>query len=176
MLCPVCLENDCNIIPKCKHPLCNICMERISFQKGPAYASHGGNYEVVAESQERIEEKIVSNTPTFGRCPVCREVFNLFELRKYTNQSCEDEHDKDVSLAYEREFNIDALKGCTFVMQKKLGVGSIHFPAEQDESNGPYISFESNSRTESFSCLDDGSLPPSRLYFAPGYHFHKKTK
>ena len=60
-------------------------------------------------------------------------------------------------------------------MQKKLGVGSIHFPSEGDESNDPYVSFESSTTRETFSCLDDGSMPPPRLYFAPGYHFHKKT-
>ena len=129
--CPVCLCNPSLELRffsgDCGHAVCQPCMERI----------------------------LDAETPTVGKCPICRSELKLFELR--------DGEEKP----YPRNTNVQEwpIRGMVYV-ERQGGVGpSFHF-----DEDTPYLEFSGEE------LLDDGTRVPTKKFFDEASHYHDKSR
>ena len=177
-------------------------MERILYSKNAMVVRETDSLQLVDPQPEQVEDILIACAPCFGRCPTCRQQLHLFDLTKYDVDDGDDDDNEvnsDTSengsstsvrretgqgseTAYEKEYGIGPLGGCVFMLDGHLGLGSLHFSRdESDDTNDgeneirPYVSYESEKLVKHMGCMDDGSTPPSRVYFSDGFHFHRKS-
>jgi hypothetical protein len=179
MECPVCLQTQSQenkrggeeddskvggggngiemVVGECGHPVCMACIKRIVFATKPSRAqtssrSHSSSHE------EELDELALCHLPLRGRCPMCRKMLCLFDMRhthpnstntvavtvapgRNSNTGRGHEHDGEhqpqkgrLALAFQDELDFECLQlaGSVFKISRKL-------QAEQVETELPWI-------------------------------------
>ena len=192
-ICPVCMVNEADIGTKCNHLICKKCLERIMYNKNgrKLLQQYYENLEFVdiETSKDQIENLIESYAPCYTKCPTCRQMIYLFDLKKkITKNNKEKSSSLGKCYAYEKEYDLSELDGFVFAINDEITSYSLHFTSEISTRTGtrtkrpkrtnmrPYMSFESENVRSNMGTLDDGTLPPKRLYFEPGFHYNSKSK
>ena len=146
--CPICFTTDTPLlVTPCNHLACKLCLERLILSTNMVMAERDN----INEDMETVQDCIVASCPTRGRCPLCRQYINMFDLKYHccspddsSNTSSKNEHDfskkeviseenSDIMLGYAYDQNISvgdtSLAGMIFVPRGKgIGQQSIHFP------------------------------------------------
>jgi hypothetical protein len=145
-ICPICLlpqsdERKFCTAP-CSHRFCVPDAERVLLTKTRLAAT---NDATSADPHQLI--------PTLGRCPICRQALNLFDLQ----------HDENGNL-YEK--NTDSLSWPVY--------GKIY--SERNNSKGLRVSFEATGPTLSWYSDGISDEAPNVVAFQPGSHFHAQSR
>jgi hypothetical protein len=152
--CPICLLLVPLVVTKCSHLACVGCYERI-------FLATSSNFHLTSNaSEEELEDEITRSCPTRSRCPLCRTMVDMFDLRHSDGTNAG-------SLVYKTEDNLrnSVLNDLTFSevgLEKKTisfldGVPEITICKGANDSVQTLrkISFESNynyhSKSKSFS-------------------------
>ena len=102
-------------------------------------------------TDDALEDFMVANNPTCGRCPFCRRCINLFDIKNETQ-----------GFVYEKRYHIwnSALSGMSFE-EDRMKTMLLEFPNEETAYPKSIISFDPNRKLN--------------LSFDQGCFFHEKT-
>lgn len=117
---------------QCGHDACQGCLEKILLRTNPLYSYRRGGL-------DDSDEAIISFCPTRGKCPFCRSMVNMFDLKK-VDVGCRSENIKqgldanpDPVLAYSTldDFCNSPLAGASY--RDREGKVTISFPTDGTE-------------------------------------------
>lgn len=168
--CPICLQTPADlgrdkplVHGPCKHALCVPCMERVLSRKARSeYRSfsdgrwfwNGGTDDNNNTNTSHPDIGLIP--PTLGRCPICRAVVSLFDLRTVKNDMAFCEKECDVAHS--------PLAGLVYVMRTEekeegggVGLASFHFPSGiENEEEETTVDGEQQFRHSFYQQKDEG--------------------
>jgi hypothetical protein len=154
--CPICLVAHPLLITPCNHRVCQTCLERVLLgtqQSLPLIESRIGEESIA--SDEELEDFIVSNNPTCGKCPFCRKYISLFDVK------IERGKDREAEFIYEKRNDLwrTALCGISF----------------QDGMQSIVLKFPNNDHDEPNAVISVDPDKHLNISFETGCFFHEKT-
>jgi Zinc finger, C3HC4 type (RING finger). len=153
--CPICLVPFPLLITPCNHRACQTCLERVLFatQSLTSIGTIVGEENIATD--EALEDFIVSNSPTYGRCPFCRKCISLFDLK------IEGGEDNETKFIYDKRYDIwrTALSGMSF----------------QDGMQNIILNFPNTDNDEPYVTITVDPNRDSNISFEKGHFFHEKT-
>jgi hypothetical protein len=156
--CPICLVPGLSLlITPCGHKACKNCLNRVITTTRPSSATFA------YQDTEKSEDIITYTCPSKGRCPICRKLIDLFDLKVWEwNEGCDgySNHDK---YAYEKMPHVwnTPLAGLCF--ENKERSMQVHFPTSKNELPGVRI-------------LEDDGTTSIEMAFQDGFHYFGKSQ
>lgn len=168
--CPICLQPSPLLVSSCGHKICRICFERVLLNTS-SFNNHRFRPNDAESNAELFEDAVVSACPTKGRCPMCRKLINLFDLKEYRDHEEEEHKGSGVSVitvalhdAYEKMTDISSCPLAGISMGNRGRNMLFEFPAIADQPP-VYVKKDSGSGETLM-----------RLPFEDGFHYHEKSK
>ena len=147
--CPICLHNVSLISSPCSHRACRECFERILLSCKNDHFQFQGN----SIDRNHIDDAIVNSCPTRGRCPICRQCIDMFDLKDF-----------DGKFVFEKNLLIPKdLRGMSFSNEDH----DLKILFSQNPLDPPKLEMKNNDTPN--------QLDATEVVFDEGYHFHVKS-